>query len=519
MSLRRFSIFIFLFAFGVVLSGCNSDTSDNENSEDAGNGGEINLALESSPTTLDPVMSTSTPTKHVARHIFESLYAMNTKLQAEPMLAKSVDISEDGKTYTFELREDIKFHDGSVMTAEDAVASIERWYKQEPLAQDVLIDANFEEDGESTFVLKMEKQANSTLKLLAQEAPPILPKEIIESESIEGENLIGTGPFKFEDWKQDQYVHLKKNEEYEPVDSSPDGLAGKKEALVEDIYFRIVTDSSTRDAGVETGEYDIARALNYDSFDRHDNNSDLETNLDEYGKMALVFNKKSGFFQDKKARQAINAAIDVDNTMQAAFGNEEFYSIYPGIMNERVEDFYSEAGKEGFNQKDLDKAQKLLDETDYDGEEIKILTYRDDEYHYKSAVAVQEKLKEIGVNIELTVTDQATYSELREDPEEWDMFTVGLGYKFTPIIDLSLDPEWYGWPVDEKLKKLKNEIAIAKTDDEAKEIWDELQEYLSLEYVPITILGRYKKLSATRNNVENYQEFKGPILWNTSINE
>src|SRR5699024_6123373 len=102
--------------------------------------------------------------------------------------------------------------------------------------------------------------------------------------------------------------------------------------------------------------------------------------------LVFVFNTKDGLFEDNKARQAINTALNTEEIMQAGFSNDNFYTLFSGYMNEKIEGFYTEAGEAGFNRNDQEKAQSLLDETDYDGEELTILTYRDDEYHYKSAV-------------------------------------------------------------------------------------------------------------------------------------
>src|SRR5699024_799889 len=86
----------------------------------------------------------------------------------------------------------------------------------------------------------------------------VMPKEVVDSAGAVGvSEFIGTGPFQFAEWKQDQYIHLTKYEDYEPVDLPADGASGKKEALVDDLYFDIVTDASTQVAGIQTGEYDI----------------------------------------------------------------------------------------------------------------------------------------------------------------------------------------------------------------------------------------------------------------------
>src|SRR5690625_4937720 len=433
---------------GMILVGCNTESDNAQEGPENGDDGtnkELNIAMESQPSTLDPIMTTSTPTRDVSRNIFESLVALDSSYNEQPVLAKSFDKSEDGKTITFELRDDVVFHNGDEMTADDVVASMERWLNESSDGKPILgDDAVLEKEDDNTVVLTLSEPVNETLSVMANASnAPIMPKEIAESaasEQISNEDIIGTGPFQFEEWKTDQYIHLKKFADYQPVDAEADGLAGKKEALVDDIYFHIVPDISTREAGIQTGEYDIARSLNYDSYDQIESNPDLQTNLEMFGNLVFVFNTKDGLFEDRKARQAINAALVTEEIMHAGFSNDNYYTLFSGYMNEKIEGFYTESGEDGFNQNDQEKARRLLDEVGYDGEELTILTYRDDEYHYKSAVALQDQLRDIDVDLDVEVVDQATYSELREDPENWDMITAGFSIKTSPTQLLSLDP-------------------------------------------------------------------------------
>ena len=112
----------------------------------------------------------------------------------------------------------------------------------------------------------------------------IAPKSTIESATAEGlTEFIGTGPYKLIEWKADQYVHLTKFEEYQSVNQPASGLAGKKEAFIDDIYFQFVTDASTRLAGIQSGEYDIANAISFDNAEQLATNSDVKNSVDHNG--------------------------------------------------------------------------------------------------------------------------------------------------------------------------------------------------------------------------------------------
>src|SRR5699024_3429075 len=145
------------------------------------------------------------------------------------------------------------------MTAEDVVASMNRWLEKSPGGK-LMKGAVFEEEGPSTVLLRLESPIADVLDIMADRVqfPAIMPKEVIDSAEIEGvTDYIGTGPFQFEEWRQDQHIHLVKFDDYTFDDSPSDGFSGKKEVFMNDVHFIFVPDHSTRIAGLSSGEYDI----------------------------------------------------------------------------------------------------------------------------------------------------------------------------------------------------------------------------------------------------------------------
>src|SRR5690625_1213800 len=136
---KRLSLFLFSLFFIVFLVACGgeeeetTDTSEEvteetteEDEGEAGGGGEVRVALNAQPPTIDPMFSTAVSTIDVSRPIYESLLTIDSSFQPQPMLAESVE-TDDNQTFVFEIREGIKFHNGDEMTADDVVASMERW--------------------------------------------------------------------------------------------------------------------------------------------------------------------------------------------------------------------------------------------------------------------------------------------------------------------------------------------------------------------------------------------------------
>jgi peptide/nickel transport system substrate-binding protein len=528
MLIKRISMLAILFLLVVGLIGCSSETSkppvegnENETSSDSTEGGELRIAYSAQPQTLDPQMTTANPTRDPARQIFETLVTLNSKYEVTPMLAESYEVSEDGKKITFKLRQGVKFHNGKEMKAEDVIASMEKW-QQGSLAKANLGDSTWEALDDYTVVLHVEKPSFVLMYVLAEvgQFPAIMPKEVIEGAGPTGvTEYIGTGPFKFVEWKQDQYIHFEKFEDYQSVSAPADGLAGKKEALVDDLYFYFVPDDSTRVNGLISGEYDFAFLLPYDNVPQIENTPGLVSNVWDFGIQTAIFNKKR-IFGDVKLRQAVNYALDKREILTAAFTDEKFFRLDPGFMMKDQVGWYTDAGKENYNPYDTEKAKQLLKEAGYNGEEVIILTSRDYAHHYNSAVITQQQLEAIGMNVKLDVYDWATLLERRGKPELWDIFYTAWPISATPnqYPFLESSAEWPGWTNNPEIDRLLEEITVQKTQEGAKKVYEELQSVL-WEDLPVINVGVNLRVTGYSDKVEGYKEFVGPVFWNTKVSK
>src|SRR5690625_129109 len=309
MKIYKWKILIVLIALVFVIIGCSKDSSSEDTNtndkteesskseKDTSEGGELRVALNAQPPTLDQPMDPAAATRDTSRLMYETLVTIDSNHQAVPMLAKSIDISDDGKIYTFQLREGVKFHNGKEMISEDIVSSMYRWMEKSSITGAIFNDATWEAEDDYTVVLELAQPSVLTLDTMAsaKQAAAIMPKEIIEEAPPEGvSEYVGTGPFKFVEWKQDQYIHFTKFDEYQPSEGDADGLAGKKEALVDDIYFDIVTDATTRLSGLQTGQYDIIYQVPYDNYKQVKEDPNMEPYMDAYGELIFIYNKIEG---------------------------------------------------------------------------------------------------------------------------------------------------------------------------------------------------------------------------------
>ncbi|WP_419959839.1 ABC transporter substrate-binding protein [Psychrobacillus sp. BM2] len=501
-------------------AGSNSDSTTEGNiNKDA----VLNIAYPTNLQTLDPHLTTNQSTRDVSRQIFEQLLTLNENYEVVPSLAESYEVSEDGLTYTFHLREGVKFHNGEGLQADDVVASMEKWMLTSTQGKANLAGAKFVEVDPLTVELHIEKASLIVPFVLADTAPfpAIVPKESVESASESGlTEYIGTGPFKLEEWKVDQHIHLTRFDEYASREEDASGLGGKKEALVKDVYFKIVADESTRVSGVTTGEYDIAFEVPFDSVAQLEATDGVEPVYSDGGTSTYVFNKKSGPFSDVNLRQAFNAALNVEDALIAAYSDEQFFEIDSSLSLPSQVNWYSEAGKEYYNQNDIEKAKQLVEESSYNGEELVILTTKDYPAQYNLAVVAQQVLESIGVKSKLDVYDWPTLQERRTDPNNFDVFPMTFAVR--PTIHqnpfLASRAEYAGWTNSPEIDQLLTDITSSKSFEEAKPLIDELQLEV-WEYLPILKVGNNKDLVAVSTKVVGYNNLIGPILWNVSKSE
>jgi peptide/nickel transport system substrate-binding protein len=515
---------IFAIVLLLLIIGCSKDTAQTTDNQKTGTASTANntlrIALSASPPTLDAHVSSAAATNQVSSHIFEYLVAVDKDYKVSPVLAEKIEVSPDGKTYTFPLRKGVKFHNGKTLVSEDVVASLQRWQQISMLGKSDLVGATITAKDENTVQINLKQPSSAILAALAnvQQGAVIMPKEVIAGADAKGvKEYIGTGPFQFVEWKQDQFIHLKKFADYKPLSEPTSGWAGKREAKVDDLYFMPVPDAATRVAGLQSGDYDIADEIPFDNYDLLKNDPNLNIVITKPRRYnGLVFNAKTGVFANVKMRQAVNTALDLDSIMMAATGNKDFYRLTPSIMNPE-QPWYVESGKENFNQKNPEKAKQLLKEAGYNGEPITILGTRDYDFLYKSSLIVKDQLEKIGMKVNLEIYDWPTLVSKRSDDKLWNIF-----FTFYPIFPNPTQTAWIdsrhqypGWYKNPQMDQLLDQIKLSNNFDEQKKIFEQAQA-LYMQDVPIVKLGDMYGLIGMRKNVKDFNFFLELNVWNVS---
>jgi peptide/nickel transport system substrate-binding protein len=481
---------------------------------------EINVAIAANPPSLDPQSVNSNIVGGIGIHIYEPLFAMDANYEPKPVLAESYTVSEDGMVYTIKLRQGVKFHNGQEMTADDVVASMNRWLEKSAKANTLIGGSVFEKEDDYTVKLTVNKASSDIIMVLAGpiQFAAIYPASVVENASDEGiTEYIGTGPYKLDEWKQDQYVKLSRYEDYQSPEGEASGLTGEKTAATETIYYRVVTDAATRIAGVQTGQYEIAQEIPLERYEELSADPNLKLSIETGGTLNLFLNTSKGVLANETLRQAVLAALNCEDIMLASYGDPNLYSLNPGWCNPSDAQWGSEAGSEYYNQNNIEKAKALLEEAGYQNEPVVLVTTPDYNEMYYATLVVQEELNQAGFNAQVESYDFATFMEHRSNPDQFDLFITSNSYNMLPIQLSVLDKGWAGLDREEVTDGIAA-IRGAATTEEASAAWDDLQEFL-YEYGAASVLGHYTGVTAMQTGVEGTDYLRFPIYWNTKAAE
>lgn len=502
-----------------MTAGCG-ETSGTEKSE-------LDVAMNAEPETYDLGKTTGTTARQMMLgNVYEMLMSFDENYDARPELADEVDVSPDYTEYVYHLRKGIKFHNGEEMTADDVVASMNRWIKNNGQVKKAVGDARFEKLNEYTVKIKMDKPLMSLNEMIAglKPAPIIVPASVIRKADPKTgaiKDYIGTGPYMVDEIKPNNYISLKKFDYYTPYGEKgkTSGWVGYKEAKTPEIVFHFVGDASTRVAGMESGEYDVAVQLPFDDYDRFKDESTYEILKEGQGDIGIVYNKKEGVAKNALFRRAVNAALNRDDIMTAAYTGKDFYKLTPSFITDEKNFWYNEEGKDVYNVHDREKAKELLSEAGYNGEEFKLLVSNHYQEFYNAAIVVERELKEVGINAKLDVVDWPTYLTRAKDKKAYDAFLTGFPTYVVPGTILYMSPTWNGWSDDPKLQGLLDEVAHATDKDVAKKAWEKAQAYSWNEYMPASKLGNRYVYNVASTRVHDLPFFEGPHMWNATVDE
>lgn len=409
-----------------ILAACGGD--DSKESSDGADEGSSDAAQVlvfgrgGDSVSLDAAAVTDGESIKVTQNLYETLLNFNEQdTTVEAGLAKEWEVTEDGLTYTFKLQEGVKFHDGTDFNAEAVKANFERWsagaedefyyYNSMFRAEGKDLITSIETPDASTVVITLSRPQAPFLKNIAMPVFGIASPAAFETL---GENPVGTGPFKFQEWKRNDSITLVKNEEY-----WQEGLP-KLETLI----FRSIPDNSARLNELIAGNIDLADGINPSDAATVSGDSNLqliERPSMNVGYLGLTSTRKP--FDDVKVRQAVNYAIDKQAIVDGFF--QGYADVAKNPMPPSVSGYNDDIEDYAF---DPEKAKALLAESSYNGEELELWAmpvprpYMPD--GQKVAEAIQKNLEDVGIKTKIVSFEWATYLE-KAAAGEADMFLLG----------------------------------------------------------------------------------------------
>ena len=480
-------------------------------------GGILRVATVGEPPTLDIQKSTTVLTYEIMWHVFESLFTYDRALNPIPLLAEAHEVSDRGLRHTITLRRGVRFHNGREMTAADVVPSIKRWGQVASLGQVLWKSVEAAEATDAyTVVLTLKQPSASLVYGLAEPAAMIYPREIIEAAG-DGtiRQFIGTGPFRFVEHKPDRHIKLARFDDYVARGESPNGFGGSRIAWLDGILFIPVPDAVVRLAGVIAGDFDYGMAIGQDSVERIRSLPTLEPRIVKPSGWALIsLNHKAGLMTSKPLRQAVQAALDMEPIMRAGVGHKDFYRLQPGLFFPE-QPWHSTAGALLYNQRDRDKARRLLKEAAYERRPVRWITTMEYDFMYRTALVAKQQLEDVGFVVDLQVVDWATQSHLVQKPELWDAASSGYPLYPDPAIHIAFRCAFSGWWCNEEKERVLAELQRESDPKRLQALVDRLQA-IFYEDVGRVKLGDYFGLHVARRDLRgDFRTAPRLYFWNS----
>lgn len=425
---------------------------------------------------LDPIATPAYATLDHAYMVYDTLFALDAELRPQPQMAERHEIAPDGLAHRISLREGLRWHDGTAVTAADCVASIRRWAARDRMGRDLLARLrSIEAEDKRTIVVTL----NAPFPLAEALARPMgtvpfmMPARLAERPQDQAiEDATGSGPYRFAADKAEGLFRkvYERNAAYRPRPEPPSLFAGGKEAKVDRVEWLYIPGVAIATFELYAGVVQYWRTPTTEALPRLENNPDVTIRpVDPFGETALLrLNHLHPPFDDQRVRQAAALAID-RQAMVAALGGQVSEaricaSLLPcGIAGEPATRADRRPGEER-----RAAARRMLHDAGYDGRTVVLLTARDQPIVDALARAAADQLRRVGFVVqvnEMLWPDLVRRRQARSPGNAggWSAFVTRW-----PALDLASpgwneamradgDMAWFGWPRDDALERLRQE--------------------------------------------------------------
>jgi peptide/nickel transport system substrate-binding protein len=491
----------------------------------------LKVVMHSDVKIIDPFWTTAYIVRNYGYMVYDTLLAVDDKLQIKPQMLDGWTVSDYKLTYTFTLRDGLKFHDGQPVTAEDCVASLNRWAPKDAMGQKLMSFAKeLKAVDDKTFTLVLKEPYGLVLETLGKPSslvPFIMPKRIAETPgNVQISEPIGSGPFVFRKdlWRPGERTIYDKFKDYKPRSEPPSGLSGGKVVHLDRVEWINITDPQTTINALANGEIDMIDQPVIELLSLLEGDKNVEVvDLNPLGsQLSFRFNTLHKPFDNPRIRQAVAYALNQKDFLVAGYTNPKFYKECKALFVCGTP-LATDKGFEDKLEGNVAKAKAILKNEGYDGSPV-VLLYATDTNTGRLTPILKALLERAGFTVDMQAMDWNTVvaRRTRKVPPSaggWSGFLTTwvsadvLDPVMSAFVGASCEKAAIGWPCDARIEELRD--AFARTTDPArrKEIAEAVQVRAS-EYPTHIQLGQFNIPSAIRTSVTGHLQAPAPVFWN-----
>ena len=472
-------------------------------------------------TVIDPVVTTAYVTRYHALMVWDQLYGLNSEFRPQPQMVEGHTVKDDGKRWTFRLREGLAFHDGEPVRGRDCIASIRRWAARDGLGQVLMARAaELAAPDDRTFTIRLQRPFGPMLDALAKVGPPalvVMPERLAATDPAQQiREVVGSGPFRFVPGERvvGARAVYERNPAYRPrEDGEASWAAGPKRVGFDRVEWRIMPDPATAAAALQSGEADWWENPPNDLLPALRRGRDVRLKRGRLGIFGTgVFNCLHPPFDKPAVRRAVLRAMSQADFMTAVAGAErEFWREGIGIFTPGTP-LANDAGLEAITApRDLERSRRELREAGYNGERVVLLAPSDQSALVALGEVGHDLLRRLGMAVDYRVSDWGTLVQRRasrEPPERggWSMFHTtwngldGINPGVMQFLRASGQTAWFGWPDVPRLEELRLSWFDAPDLAAQRRVAAEIQQE-ALETAPFLPTGQYFSSTAYRRTI------------------
>lgn len=494
----------------------------------------ITAVMHAPLRAVDPVISTAYILRNYGYMVYDTLLARDAQGVAQPQMA-SWRVSDDGKTYTFTLREGLKWHDGSPVTAQDCIASIQRWSQVDKMGQIMAsLLSDMHEIDANSFAMTFKAPTDIAIRALSKPsgvAAFMMPKAVAQTPSGQAiTSTVGSGPFKFnaEQYRPGVQAVFVKNTDYVPRSEPSSGLAGAKVVNVDAVKWVTMPDPMTAVNALLSGEVDFIEQTPHDLLPLVENTPGIRTTVfKKQGNQNVVrLNFLYPPFDNLQIRQAALLALGQQPLLDAQIGHNSPYArTCPsafGCNSANASDYAADK----ITVAQPEKAKALLKEAGYDNTPVVLLHGTDLLNVAPMGPVFAQQLREAGFNVQMISMDWASVVARRASKAPpsaggWNIFST---YNVLPDVENPLgfvavaaggDSAWFGWPNVPAIEQAREKLALASSPEEAKALDQDIQR-LAIDNVVLIPMGEFDNVTTSSTKLSGQVDAEAPVFWNVT---